>query len=99
MPSGLMNTSDVLERLAKLATFIEAPNHAEHPYNDGDPDWPTVERSPATRALMDAGFVLEFVEGVIPQLVLNARSDGETWAQIGESLGMTRQAAQQRFGR
>ena len=30
--------------------------------------------------------------------VLTARADGHTWAEIGETLGMTRQAAYKRFG-
>ncbi len=32
------------------------------------------------------------------QAVAMARQDDETWAEIGQSLGVTRQAAQQRYG-
>lgn len=95
--------SDLMDRMAKLLTFIDAPNHADHPYNDAereaDEQGPDVARPPSVQALFDAGFVLEYIESVIPSLVANARADGETWKDIGDSLGMTRQAAQQRFGK
>jgi hypothetical protein len=32
-------------------------------------------------------------------LALTARAEGVTWDEIGRTLGMTKQAAQQRFGR
>ncbi len=34
----------------------------------------------------------------LKQAVLQARAEGRTWADIGETLGMTRQAAFKRFG-
>jgi hypothetical protein len=36
---------------------------------------------------------------LIADTVADARKDGHSWAQIGEAIGMTRQAAQQRYGR
>ena len=33
------------------------------------------------------------------ELVAAARADGATWQQIGQALGVTRQAAQMRYGR
>ena len=39
------------------------------------------------------------VDQAIRERVASARSMGESWASIGEALGITRQAAQQRFGR
>lgn len=45
----------------------------------------------ASDALQDARRSLE-------SAVLTARASGHTWAEIGETLGMTRQAAYKRFG-
>ena len=39
------------------------------------------------------------VDRATRQLVLDYRADGRTWQEIGGALGMTKQAAQQRFGR
>ncbi|MGH3152759.1 MAG: hypothetical protein ACRDOB_18790, partial [Streptosporangiaceae bacterium] len=39
------------------------------------------------------------VEAGLREAVQNARDAGHTWAEIGELLGTTRQAAFQRFGR
>ncbi|WP_240917900.1 hypothetical protein [Phycicoccus sp. HDW14] len=36
--------------------------------------------------------------GLLQQAVAAARADGRSWAAVGEVLGLTRQAAQQRFG-
>lgn len=36
--------------------------------------------------------------GFLQRAVVSARAAGASWARIGEELGMTRQAAQQRFG-
>ncbi len=38
------------------------------------------------------------VDVIARQAVAMARQDGETWEAIGTALGVTRQAAQQRFG-
>jgi hypothetical protein len=38
------------------------------------------------------------VEGRLEQAVDDMRSEGATWAQVGTALGVTRQAAQQRWG-
>jgi hypothetical protein len=34
----------------------------------------------------------------LPELVRKARAEGATWEDIGRELGVTRSAAQQRFG-
>lgn len=39
------------------------------------------------------------VEQATRAAVMGARVDGRTWGEIGAALGITRQAAQQRFGR
>jgi hypothetical protein len=46
----------------------------------------------ATRSLA------RLVEDVLHALVRQARAEGHTWAEIGELLGTSRQAAFQRFG-
>jgi hypothetical protein len=38
------------------------------------------------------------VRKILPQMIEEARKDDHTWAQIAEALGVTRQAAQARFG-
>lgn len=38
-------------------------------------------------------------DGLLDNLVADARLQGLTWAQIGAQLGVSKQAAQQRFGR
>lgn len=39
------------------------------------------------------------IEELTAQAVTEARFAGETWAQIAASLGITKQGAQQRYGR
>ena len=41
--------------------------------------------------------IQDLTRGII-QYVDNARADGATWAQIGDALGITKQAAQQHYG-
>ena len=38
------------------------------------------------------------VEDAIHLAVVQARAEGMTWEQVGDLLGVTRQAAQQRYG-
>lgn len=38
------------------------------------------------------------VDGAIYDTVQKARREGKTWEQIGRSLGVSKQAAQQRYG-
>ena len=47
--------------------------------------------------LNDAHLALESAEFALRGRVMQARAAGVTWAQIGQTLGTTRQAAQQRF--
>lgn len=41
---------------------------------------------------------LDAAESRMRHSVARAREEGATWAEVGEALGVTRQAAQQRFG-
>lgn len=47
----------------------------------------------------DAAEVRRLADHLLAVAVEAARADGATWAQVGEALGTTRQAAFQRFGR
>lgn len=38
------------------------------------------------------------IAGYLGDAVRRARSEGKTWEQIGDALGVTKQAAQQRYG-
>jgi hypothetical protein len=49
-------------------------------------------------SLAAAGQVLRTLTEEVEVLGFNARAEGATWAEIGQALGMTKQAAQQRFG-
>ena len=53
------------------------------------------EAQDAVQALKVAGWQLETAQTA---LVTECRANGWTWAEIGEWLGTTRQAAQQRYG-
>lgn len=41
---------------------------------------------------------IEAANMFLRELVQTARDEGKTWADIGRTLGTTRQAAQERFG-
>lgn len=56
---------------------------------------------PAADALdpLDAAFQLQrWLDTTLDSAVLTARQAGHSWASIGDSLGMSRQAAWQRWG-
>jgi hypothetical protein len=48
--------------------------------------------------LVDLVALRDVVDAAIADAVQGQRDAGFSWAQIGRGLGMTRQAAQQRFG-
>jgi hypothetical protein len=49
----------------------------------------------ALRAAVD---VRDAADAYLRELVDMARNDGATWAEIGEAIGVTTQAAHQRYG-
>ena len=57
-----------------------------------DPKQPWFTRVIAARDLSDALRRFE------PKLATAARREGHTWDEIGEALGISKQAAQQRYG-
>jgi hypothetical protein len=60
----------------------------------------TVEARDAThfRAIIAANQALADAEGDLRQAVADARAAGDSWAVVGAALGVSKQAAQQRFG-
>lgn len=48
--------------------------------------------------LMAAATELSGAEERVVRALRNARRAGASWAQVGDALGISRQAAQQRFG-
>lgn len=98
-----MDAETAAKALTKALWFFEAPNDQTHPYYEvmrgEQEDDPTVARSPAVQAIMDVANVTEHLETILPELMAIARDEGDTWEQIGESAGISRQAAQQRVAR
>ena len=75
-----------------------APDDTEHWLDQLDPS--TVEARDAThfRAIIAANQALADAERDLHQAVADARAAGDSWAVVGAALGITKQAAQQRFG-
>ena len=64
------------------------------------PTWPPLPGSPDPCAELRAlGNALNDTTAAISAEVARLRSDGVAWPAIGDALGVTRQAARQRFGR
>jgi hypothetical protein len=49
-------------------------------------------------ALADAAFLSAQLDTAIKEAIIGLRNRGYSWADIGRQLGVTRQAAQQRWG-
>lgn len=61
--------------------------------------WVTENRETGNDALGDVAKVRADLDEWLRMIVGEARVGGATWAELGEALGISRQAAQQRFGR
>jgi len=59
---------------------------------------PGVERPPVLEALAAARSTGLVLEDIVRILVRQARAQGHTWAAVGDTLHVTRQAAYQKFG-
>lgn len=57
-----------------------------------------MERRMAVAAVAEAAAAVKQAQTLLEATVVSARSAGATWAQIGESTGMSRQAAHERWG-
>lgn len=78
-------TADELHRTAQLAAHITNARFGDMDASD-------------TARLSGYLVLIEAAKQMLHDEVRIARSFGQTWEQIGDALGITRQAAQQRFG-
>lgn len=60
---------------------------------------PTVPKAQALRWTRDAKSQLASAQAEILACVSHARRAGASWTEIGDALGMSKQAAQQKFGK
>lgn len=74
-------------------TVEQLISHVEQLTPDGSP------MQQLTTAILTSGTVAEVADEMVGHFVENARAAGHSWAEIGEAMGTTRQAAQQRFTR
>lgn len=66
--------------------------------DDLDPATTAAYDASPHRQILAARQALDDAEGGLGKAVTDARVAGYSWAMIGASLGVSRQAAQQRFG-
>lgn len=67
-----------------------------------DSGWTEAEKPEASyrlRQVSDTKILSDMLDDARREAVGNARRAGATWDQVGEALGVTRQAAQMRFGK
>ena len=60
-------------------------------------DTTDVENTEDLKAIADAADTLSAVEAQLTEAVENARAHGRSWTRIGIALGVSRQAARQRY--
>jgi DNA-directed RNA polymerase specialized sigma24 family protein len=73
--------------------------HAEALLDALNPDVAPADDPKTLRRIGLAARDIRAAEDELRQAVAAARTEGYTWAEIGMTLGVTRQAAQTRFGR
>lgn len=86
---------------------MPAYQHEVRPADTDVEQWPDQLDPGTTRAfdatphrrIIAASKALDEAEDGLRKAVANARAAGYSWAMVGASLGVSRQAAQQRFGR
>jgi hypothetical protein len=81
-----------MTRTPTAQTHFEATKCAETLDLIEQPDWTNTERLGLVGSL---AITVRHLEAAI---VAECRDCGWTWAEVGEALNITRQAAQQRFG-
>jgi hypothetical protein len=79
-----MHTDEEIQRAAKLA-------------EEFDPANTTMQDTTDLRAIAEAQDRVRTGEARIRELVALARANGRSWGEIGVALGVSRQAARERF--
>ena len=79
-----MHTEEEIERAAKLA-------------EEFDPSNVPMDDTTDLRTLAEAVDAVRSGEARVRELVTRARANGRSWGEIGISLGVSRQAARERF--
>jgi len=86
-----MVTPSTQEGASEVAAHItEMAGHVERLVGQDDLNWATL--------LTELVIIAQDVDVLTAYLVELARRDGATWNSIGVMLGVSKQAAQQRFG-
>lgn len=84
----MRHTDTDIERAAERFTQLT---------EDLDPDSATVERTDDLRAIATAVDTVRTDEARLTEVVEMARAHGRSWNEIAVALGVSRQAARQRF--
>ncbi len=79
-----------------MAHATRASRHARLQLDAADR---AADRADAQSMIAHAGFLTSYAETMVEFAVEDARTAGHTWQEVGDMLGVTKQAAQQRFGR
>ncbi len=82
--SKAMHTDTEIQRAAKLA-------------EEFDPSGVTMDDTTDLRTLAEAVDSIRAAEARVRELVALARANGRSWGEIGIALGVSRQAARERF--
>ncbi|OHU51478.1 hypothetical protein BKG82_23055 [Mycobacteroides chelonae] len=82
-----------------MSTKHETKNDIEEWLDGLEPDPADARDARHMRRIIAAVKGLETASGELDAAVSAAREAGDTWAVIGVALGVSRQAAYQRFGR
>jgi hypothetical protein len=80
----IMHTDEEIERAAKLA-------------QEFDPSGTPMDDTTDLRTLSEAVDGVRTGEARVRELVARARANGRSWGEIGIALGVSRQAARERF--
>jgi 1-deoxy-D-xylulose 5-phosphate reductoisomerase len=80
----IMHAEEEIERAAKLA-------------EEFDPSGISMDDTTDLRALAEAVDRVRAGEARVRELVARARANGRSWGEIGIALGVSRQAARERF--
>jgi hypothetical protein len=80
----IMHTEEEVQRAAKLA-------------EEFDPASVPIDDTTDLRALAEAVDAVRAGEARVRELVARARANGRSWGEVGVALGVSRQAARERF--